>query len=70
LFVEGFRLAGGPVCMTAEEIAQFPTLNPLPQVPSRAGCEILISGWGRGSTAVADPADPGVGGQFSFRSAP
>jgi hypothetical protein len=31
LFVEGFRVAGLPVCMTAEEIAPFPTLKPLPE---------------------------------------
>jgi adenylate cyclase len=32
-FVDGFRIAGLPVCMTADEIAQFPTANP------RAECE-------------------------------
>jgi TolB-like protein/Tfp pilus assembly protein PilF len=32
-FVEGFRIAGLPVCMTADEIAQFPTAKP------RAECE-------------------------------
>jgi hypothetical protein len=31
LFVDGFRVAGLPVCMTAEEITQFPTLKPLPE---------------------------------------
>jgi TolB-like protein/Tfp pilus assembly protein PilF len=32
-FVDGFRVAGLPVCMTADEIAQFPTAKP------RAECE-------------------------------
>ena len=31
LFVDGFRVAGLPVCMTAEEIAQFPTAKPRPE---------------------------------------
>ena len=31
LFVDGFRLAGLPVCMTKEEIAQFPALKPRPE---------------------------------------
>jgi tetratricopeptide (TPR) repeat protein len=30
-FVEGFRVAGLPVCMTAEEIAQFPAPRPRPE---------------------------------------
>ena len=30
-FVDGFRVAGLPVCMTAEEIAQFPALKPRPE---------------------------------------
>ncbi len=30
-FVDGFRVAGLPVCMTAEEIGQFPALKPLPE---------------------------------------
>lgn len=29
-FVDGFRVAGLPVCMTAHEIVQFPALKPLP----------------------------------------
>jgi tetratricopeptide (TPR) repeat protein len=31
LFVDGFRVAGLPVCMRAEEIAAFPAAKPLPQ---------------------------------------
>jgi adenylate cyclase len=31
LFVDGFRVAGLPVCMTAEEIAHFPTAKPRPE---------------------------------------
>jgi hypothetical protein len=31
LFVDGFRVAGLPVCMTAEEIAQFPAPKPRPE---------------------------------------
>jgi TolB-like protein/class 3 adenylate cyclase/tetratricopeptide (TPR) repeat protein len=31
LFVEGFRVAGLPVCMTADEIATFPALKPRPE---------------------------------------
>jgi TolB-like protein/class 3 adenylate cyclase/tetratricopeptide (TPR) repeat protein len=31
LFVDGFRVAGLPVCMTKEEIAQFPALKPRPE---------------------------------------
>jgi TolB-like protein/class 3 adenylate cyclase/tetratricopeptide (TPR) repeat protein len=31
LFVDGFRVAGLPVCMTAEEIAKFPTPKPRPE---------------------------------------
>jgi hypothetical protein len=30
-FVDGFRVAGLPVCMTAEQIARFPTLKSLPE---------------------------------------
>jgi tetratricopeptide (TPR) repeat protein len=30
-FVDGFRVAGLPVCMTAEEIAEFPAPKPLPE---------------------------------------
>ena len=30
-FVDGFRVAGLPVCMTAEEIGQFPALKPRPE---------------------------------------
>jgi hypothetical protein len=30
-FVDGFRVAGLPVCMTAEEIAQFPDAKPRPE---------------------------------------
>ena len=29
-FVDGFRIAGLPVCMTADEIAQFPRLSRAP----------------------------------------
>jgi hypothetical protein len=31
LFVDGFRVAGLPVCMTTEEIAKFPALKPRPE---------------------------------------
>jgi TolB-like protein/class 3 adenylate cyclase/tetratricopeptide (TPR) repeat protein len=31
LFVDGFRVAGLPVCMTSAELAQFPALKPLPE---------------------------------------
>jgi TolB-like protein/Tfp pilus assembly protein PilF len=31
LFVDGFRVAGLPVCMTADEIAQFPAPKPRPE---------------------------------------
>jgi tetratricopeptide (TPR) repeat protein len=31
LFVEGFRVAGLPVCMTADEVAQFPAAKPRPE---------------------------------------
>jgi hypothetical protein len=31
LFVDGFRVAGLPVCMTADEIAAFPAPNPRPE---------------------------------------
>jgi TolB-like protein/class 3 adenylate cyclase/tetratricopeptide (TPR) repeat protein len=31
LFVDGFRVAGLPVCMTADEIAQFPAPTPRPE---------------------------------------
>ena len=31
LFVDGFRVAGLPVCMTPEEIGDFPALKPLPE---------------------------------------
>jgi TolB-like protein/Tfp pilus assembly protein PilF len=31
LFVDGFRVAALPVCMTAEEIAAFPAAKPLPE---------------------------------------
>jgi tetratricopeptide (TPR) repeat protein len=30
-FVDGFRVAGLPVCMTAEEVAQFPAAKPRPE---------------------------------------
>jgi hypothetical protein len=30
-FVDGFRVAGLPVCMTAEEIAELPAVKPRPE---------------------------------------
>jgi hypothetical protein len=31
LFIDGFRVASLPVCMTAEEIAALPAAKPLPE---------------------------------------
>ena len=36
-FVDGFRVAGLPVCMTADEIAQFPAAKPRPDARPSAG---------------------------------
>ncbi len=43
-FVDGFRVAGLPVCMTKEEIAQFPALKPRPECQTeRAKAEAVKS---------------------------
>jgi hypothetical protein len=43
LFVDGFRVAGLPVCMTREEIAQFPSLNPGPECQAERAKEVVKS---------------------------
>ena len=43
LFVDGFRVAGLPVCMTREEIAQFPSLNPRPECQAERAKAVVKS---------------------------
>lgn len=42
LFVDGFRVAGLPVCMTAEEIAKFPTLKPRPECQAERAKSVAV----------------------------
>jgi hypothetical protein len=41
-FVEGFRIAGLPVCMSAEETAQFPSLRPLPDCQAERAKAVAV----------------------------
>jgi tetratricopeptide (TPR) repeat protein len=67
-FVDGFRVAGLPVCMTLEEIAQFPDPKPRPECEAeRAGgasrrSDQLGMGQGPAPPRNAHPGFPGSHG--------